>query len=158
MRNGVVHGRGRAVSRSSQGSATARGASRVRRRLLVAVAAIAAIASLALVAGAFGASGDLTPLGCIDDEDSGAGTCATTGDGLDNARAVAVSPDGKSVYTISDGDNAIARFHRNVTTGALTYQDCFKDAFSSATCANTVPGGVLIDGVDIAVSPDGKAV
>ncbi len=118
----------------------------------------AAVCALVLAAVAFGAVGDLTPLGCIDDPDSGADTCATSGDGLDRAEAIAVSPDGKSVYAVSSSDEAIARFSRNTTTGALTYQGCIESGFSPADCATTVPGGFLINAVDVAVSPDGKAV
>ena len=122
------------------------------------IAAAVTIATLALAALALAATGDLTPIGCIDDEDSGADTCAATGDGLDTAEAIAVSPDGTSVYTVSSGDDAIARFRRNSATGALTYKGCTKDNFSTATCGGQIPGNVLLDGADIAVSPDGADV
>ncbi len=118
----------------------------------------AALCALVLAAVAFGAVGDLTPLGCIDDPDSGADTCPTSGDGLDRAEAIATSPDGKSVYAVSSDDEAIARFSRNTTTGALTYQGCIDSAFSPADCATSVPGNFLMNAVDVAVSPDGAAV
>src|SRR5438094_812918 len=42
------------------------------------------------------------------------------GHGLGGPSSVAVSPDGKSVYVASDGGNAVDRFNRNTTTGAIT--------------------------------------
>jgi hypothetical protein len=47
--------------------------------------------------------------GCI--SDTGAGICAN-GHGLDNPYSVAVSPDGKSVYSTSGGSKAVVRFNR----------------------------------------------
>src|SRR5256714_5798981 len=129
---------------------------RARGGLAAAVAALAAVASLAFASAAFGAVGDLTPLGCIDDPVSGADTCATSGDGLSGAQGVAVSPNGKSVYAVSDDDEAIAHFQRNLSTGVLTYKGCIKGAFSSATCADTIPN--FLNAVDVAVSPDGNSV
>jgi DNA-binding beta-propeller fold protein YncE len=133
-------------------------AKRRRTALVAGVVSIAAVAALAFAPAALGAVGDLTPLGCIDDEDTGADVCATSGDGLDGAQAVAVSPDGKSVYVVSDGDEAISRFRRSVSTGELTYKGCIAGAFSPATCADTIPGNFLLNAVDVAVAPDGKSV
>ncbi|MBP7335501.1 beta-propeller fold lactonase family protein [Niveispirillum sp.] len=71
-------------------------------------------------------------------------------DGLDGARFVTVSPDNTSVYVTSTGDDAIAFFSRDASTGALTYVGSLKDGV----------GGV--DGLDqasaVTVSPDGKSV
>ena len=47
--------------------------------------------------------------GCV--SETGAGPCAD-GHGLDGARSVAVSADGKSVYVTSLRSNAVARFNR----------------------------------------------
>jgi len=44
-------------------------------------------------------------------------------DGLLMAQDVAVSPDGKHVYAVSEGDSAIVHFDRNAMTGALTFVD-----------------------------------
>jgi DNA-binding beta-propeller fold protein YncE len=131
---------------------------RTRDRRVAIAGLAAAVTALVLAAVAFGAVGDLTPIGCIDDEDSGPDTCAATGDGLDRPEAVAVSPDGKSVYTVSSDDEAIARFQRNLSTGALTYKGCIDGTFSPSNCATTIPGNFLINAVDVAVSPDGAAV
>jgi 6-phosphogluconolactonase (cycloisomerase 2 family) len=68
-------------------------------------------------------------------------------EGLTFARAVTVSPDGANVYVAGQVDDAVAVFHRNQTTGALTFVEAQRDG---------------VDGVDgiagilsIAVSPDG---
>lgn len=70
--------------------------------------------------------------------------------GLDACRGVAVSPDGKHVYTAGLLDDALAVWSRNAATGALTLVEVELDN----------SGGV--DGLDgatsAAVSPDGKHV
>ena len=58
--------------------------------------------------------------GCI--SETGAGPCAN-GHGLHGPTDVAVSPDGKSVYVASykpSFSNAVVRFNRNTTTGAIS--------------------------------------
>ena len=71
-------------------------------------------------------------------------------DGLRTALWVAVSPDGKHVYTTGGDEDAVALFNRNATTGALTFVEIQQDGV----------GGV--DGLDharaVTVSPDGKHV
>ncbi len=53
------------------------------------------------------------------------GSCASNENkGLDAADAVAVSPDGKSVYVASNLDSGVVIFNRNTTTGALTDAGC----------------------------------
>jgi 6-phosphogluconolactonase (cycloisomerase 2 family) len=63
---------------------------------------------------------------------------------------VAVSPDGKHVYAVSNADDAIVRFGRNLTSGALTFVQAIVDGTGGVTgiaAANAV-----------AVSPDGASV
>jgi sugar lactone lactonase YvrE len=116
----------------------------------------AAIVALALIAGvALAATGDLTPRGCIADVGDVAG-CGTTEQGLDGAFGVAVSPDGKSAYVVSISDDAIVRFDRDTTTGALTAQGCIADPPDAAGCGASQQGLAGANGV--AVSPDGKSV
>jgi 6-phosphogluconolactonase (cycloisomerase 2 family) len=69
-------------------------------------------------------------------------------DGLDGARAVVVSPDGKNVYVSSSNDHAVAAFKRDSSTGMLTYVESEKDGVAS------VDGMLGAWWVDIA--PDGN--
>jgi Ca2+-binding RTX toxin-like protein len=68
-------------------------------------------------------------------------------DGLAGAKDVVVAPDGKMVYASGGSDDALTLFHRNTTTGALTFGSIIKDG----------TGGVDgLDGAfDIELSPDG---
>jgi len=71
-------------------------------------------------------------------------------DGIQNARDVAVSPDGNHVYVVGSLDDAIAVFSRNASTGALTFVELERDGVNG------------VDGLDAAlavdVSPDGRNV
>ena len=101
-------------------------------------------------------TGALTPAGCIDDNDSGADTCADSADGLDGGLAVAVSPDGKSVYAATNADDALVRFDRNSSTGALASAGCVDDNSGPDTCADSAGG--LNAARSVTVSPDGRSV
>lgn len=117
-----------------------------------------------------GAGGALSYRGCIS-ADSGAAACeqlpfaADSADetGFDSLREVAVSPDGRSLYTVSDADEAIARFSlradgsprfRDCITGQTTVLPCEPIAGANATGADTG----LRSLVDVSVSPDGNSV
>jgi DNA-binding beta-propeller fold protein YncE len=94
--------------------------------------------------------------GCI--SQTGAGPCAD-GHGLQDPNGVAVSPDGKSVYTASYPiSDAVARFTRNTTTGAITQPagtaGCIRDT-GAGPCAD---GHALEGAYSVTVSPDGKSV
>ena len=71
-------------------------------------------------------------------------------DGLDGARSVACSPDGKNVYVAGGGDDALAVFSRNASTGELHFVEAQRNGINGVT------------GLDLAVSvttsPDGKHV
>lgn len=71
-------------------------------------------------------------------------------DGLEAVRQVVVSPDGTHVYAASFGDDAVAVFSRDASTGRLTFRRAYFDGVDG------------IDGLDgayaLAVSPDGKHV
>lgn len=82
---------------------------RVRQRL-GRVGAMAATTAAVIVASALASTGDLAARGCV--EDTGQDECETETPGLDGARSVAVSPDGRSVYAASSDDAAIVRFNR----------------------------------------------
>ncbi len=70
--------------------------------------------------------------------------------GTDQARAVAVSPDGRNVYSAGSGDDSVGVFRRDPSTGSLAFVEVQHDG----------AGGV--DGLDgargLAVSPDGVHV
>ena len=126
---------------------------RSRARLtLVGAACAAALIALALPS-AVAVPGALTPAGCIQDAEKG--ECGPTQQGLDGAAEVAVSPDGRSVYVASYVDDAIVRFDRNPSTGALTPGGCIQDV-GRTDCGSTQQG--LDDAFGVAVSPDGRSV
>lgn len=81
-------------------------------------------------------------------------TGAGAAQGIAHASGVIVSPDGKSVYVIGKGDNALAIFTRD-NAGALTYK-------SKIANGDTLTNGKSVDGfdgaIDVAISPDGKNV
>jgi hypothetical protein len=105
----------------------------------------------------------------------GSGACARaviTGSagassGLDRLRSDAVSPDGRSLYTTSVFDDAVARFDRDPTTGRVTYQGCITGEAQSGpngsgACAQ-IPSTTSLgtnSGIDelrsVVLSPDGK--
>ncbi len=103
------------------------------------------------------ASGAISDADCVEDATVGASGCATSSEGLQSVRGIAISPDGASVYTLSEGDDAIIHFSRNSGTGALTFVGCFADdgGGGEPTCTQT-PG--LSNAYAAAVSPDGASV
>ena len=93
--------------------------------------------------------------GCV--SETGAGPCAN-GHGLFGAQAVAVSPDGTSVYVAASSSDAVARFDRDTTTGAIT-QPAGTAGCISETGAGPCADGHGLDGpLSVTVSPDGKSV
>ena len=118
------------------------------------------VAASILALGAAGASAvglhALSSKGCIADLGD-SGDCGTATQGLDSARGVAVSPDGRSVYAVANGDQALARFDRN-PEGALSNPSCIGDVGGPADCGpgNTAQG--LGGAFAVAVSPDGENV
>ncbi|WP_455222535.1 beta-propeller fold lactonase family protein [Kaarinaea lacus] len=67
-------------------------------------------------------------------------------EGLAQAIAIAVSADGENVYVAGPGDNAVAVFDRNTTTGQLTFSTSIVDGVAG------VDG--LAGAFDVALSPD----
>ena len=70
--------------------------------------------------------------------------------GLDRPNAVAVSPDGTSVYSVSFFDSSIAVFSRNAADGTLAFVEVVTDGVAG------VDG--LAGATDVTVSPDGQHV
>jgi cysteine-rich repeat protein len=88
-------------------------------------------------------TGELTFIAAYVD---GAGTI----DGLNGARAVTVSPDGKHVYAAGYQDGAVAAFSRDAGTGTLTFVQALFDGSGSITKLEGAHG--------VTVSPDGAHV
>ena len=91
--------------------------------------------------------------GCV--SETGAGACAN-GHALTNPGAPTVSPDGKSLYVTSD--DAVVRFNRNPTTGAITQPPGTAGCVSNTGAGPCVDGHALNGPTGVAVSPDGKSV
>jgi DNA-binding beta-propeller fold protein YncE len=69
-----------------------------------------------------------------------------------------VAPDGRNVYAASDGSDAVDRFNRNTTTGAIT-QPAGTGGCVSETGAGPCANGHALNGSEgVVVSPDGKSV
>ena len=127
------------------------------RRVRLGLGGLAGLVLAASVAVAYAAVGDLTPQGCIDDNDSGADTCAVSTDGLQRPEKMVISPDGNSVYAVGDDDDAVAMLERDAGSGALTPIGCIDDNDTGAdSCAQTADG--LAGAHAVTVSPDGKSV
>jgi 6-phosphogluconolactonase (cycloisomerase 2 family) len=112
-------------------------------------------------------SGKLKPKGCVDDNDTGTNpsqgedACAQSADGLAGASAMVISDDGKSLYVVGEIDDAVVRFDRNKSTGALNPVGCVDDNDTGTdpnqgedACAQSTNG---LAGVSaIAISADDK--
>ncbi len=95
-------------------------------------------------------TGALTFAGC----NGALAKCTPTkpADALDFPEAVALSPDGSSVYV---GSFVMDTFSRNSSTGALTSTGCIGDL---AECTATTPAAAAEGLESVAVSPDGSNV
>jgi DNA-binding beta-propeller fold protein YncE len=95
--------------------------------------------------------------GCAS-ETGPSGVCADAM-AIDAPQDVAVSPDGRSVYTASSVSDAVAVFDRDPATGALTQKagmaGCVSDTGSGGAC---IDGKALNGAVTVVVSPDGASV
>jgi DNA-binding beta-propeller fold protein YncE len=95
--------------------------------------------------------------GCV--SETGTGGACQDGTALDDAFAVAASPDGENVYVASSESDAVAVFDRDRATGTLTQKPgtagCVSETGSGGACRD---GAALRSAVGVAASPDGKSV
>lgn len=151
--------------------------------------------ALALAGVASGAVGALTYEGCLTGEYESSGAAATAkgegamqslacagvplissggiGTGMNSPQAMAIGPNGKSIYFVAAGDDAIAHVRRR-RSGALDLLECFTgDSQIVATAKRGTftgpceaipdanPGGnesALFDARGLTISPDGTSV
>ena len=147
--------------------------------VLCALCALPVLAALALPAGALGAPTPqrsrppVTAVGALA-QLKGAGGCLTDrsgrADGCTRVRAlrgpapflgsdaVAISPDGKTVYVAASKSNAIAVFNRNAKSGKLTQSRGAAGCVAAAGAAGCAKGLGLIGPNSVAVSADGRNV
>lgn len=93
---------------------------------------------------AIGARGQLTFVQALKDDEVGG-----SGDGLDTARHLAVSPDGENLYVAAYNEFAMGAFARDPLSGALSFL---------AEVPNPPCCGVFTSINEVAVSPDGGDV
>src|ERR1700760_1262729 len=98
--------------------------------------------------------GSIAWQGCVSDDGTrGCGDLPGSGTPLQEARGVAVSPDGKSLYVI--GRSAVTSFSLDAA-GVPSFQGCLSsNAMSGCT---DMPGAPLEGGEQVAVSSDGRSV
>lgn len=70
--------------------------------------------------------------------------------GLDGVSGLAISPDGRHLYSAATVDDTVVSFSRNLTTGALTFVASYPDNIGAVTGLNGVS--------DLLLSPDGRSV
>lgn len=113
-------------------------------------------------------TGALTFAGCITGDTAvtactqiPTATAGAGGSGMGTLTDLAIAPDGKNVYAVALGDDAITTFSRNTSTGALTFLECDtgNTAVVSATCTGVPTASASgtnsgLDGLNrLAVSP-----
>ena len=92
--------------------------------------------------------------GCVSN-DASAGCLTVPGSSLNAADAVAVSPDGSSVYVTAAPGYIVHLFA--AAGGQLTYDGCVSNDGSGGLCADA-PGTPLSGADSVAVSPNGRSV
>jgi len=100
-------------------------------------------------------TGAVTWVGCLRDATRSATGCTSVA-GLDGARGIVVSADGRSVYVASGEGDALAAFQRDTSSGTLTWAGCFRNTENLNSSCTRVQG--LDAPRDVAISADGTAV
>ncbi len=119
------------------------------------------------------ADGRLTPQSCLLDRAPKGGSCAGAPT-LGGAASSAISPDGKTLFVASSGDETLSLFARDPATGALTPSSCFRqqppeeedeegeeegtDEEAEDAQADCKPAEAIGGLREVVVSPDGRGV
>jgi Ca2+-binding RTX toxin-like protein len=122
-------------------------------------------------------TGALTYVGCLSGEDESTGCVPTTdstsfgdGSGMDGLWGLAISGDGASLYATAVDDDAIVRFNRVPSSGAISFAFCFsgEDGTAPSGPCSELPTttGATTNGEfsglnkirSVLVSPDGNSV
>ena len=93
------------------------------------------------------ATGALTFAGCISGDQNPDDPCSEIpgatengfGSGLGSASGIAMSADDQNLYVTASGDDAVATFSRNPSTGALSFVECHSGV--TGVCGNPLNGG-----------------
>ena len=101
------------------------------------------------------ATGGLTFGQCFRNDSAVDPACAPV-DGLQQQFGLALSPDDRTLYTVSGAGDAIHRFEANPKTGALSMTQCFDDEDTGTSSCPGIPG--LRDPGGVTVSGDGLSV
>ncbi len=107
------------------------------------------------------ANGSLSVIGCFSSQPSTEAACEKATmevAAIESPAALAISPDGSSVYVIGQGRvNDIVEFSRDPETGLLTKIGCITHDATSTECATTEAKGLELP-YGVTVSPDGENV
>lgn len=101
-------------------------------------------------------TGGLAYQGCVSNDGSGGACTNVPGSAFDAPAAMAISPDGDSLYVASRVSSSVTHFTIGAG-GALSFEACASDSGSGGDCSN-VPGTVFATPAVLAVSPDGGAL
>src|ERR1700729_4360282 len=104
------------------------------------------------------ANGALTIIGCVT---SATAVCAPEHEikedsAIEHPAAIAISPEGNSVYVVTQGHDNVVEFSRDPKTGLLTEIGCISHA-STGACATKEAKGLNLP-YGVTVSPDGENV
>ena len=102
------------------------------------------------------ADGTLAYQGCVSNDGTGGACVNVPGTAFDAPAAMAVSPDGDSLYVAARVSNSVSHFAIGAG-GALTFEACASDNGSGGSCGD-IPGSSFGTPAVLAVSPDGGAL
>ena len=118
------------------------------------------------------ATGALTYAGCLTSDTAATPVCtaipgataAGAGTPLNDLRGIAISADGLNVYATAAEGDAVSRFSRDPTSGAIAYQGCITSNTGTTGCT-TIPGAAangagtgLNSLYGVTLSPDGETL